>query len=227
MSDTFAVARQVARNFQNQLDRCAIRTQEHNSEFLQRPGITNITWTSPVFRRAHLSMFDLAASRGVVMLHCCVYPDLDNPAPIFGFDIIAGKSKITGCFMDYSPTLDPAHPLISTLASATSAYQWNRRRELPAWAQAIFSPYIVAAGNISDEQEIPQVQELAGLLMREYLTGITEYSTMQEDASEAHNLYARKQKENPQLRNSAIMSAAGLTPEETEIFINQILFPEL
>ena len=41
-----------------------------------------------------------------------IFPTLDNPAPIYGFDVIAGKNKMTGAFHDFSPSADPDHPMI-------------------------------------------------------------------------------------------------------------------
>ena len=36
---------------------------------------------------------------------------MHNDAPIFGFDVIAGKNIITGCFHDYSVTVNKDHDM--------------------------------------------------------------------------------------------------------------------
>ena len=40
-----------------------------------------------------------------------LFPELTNGGPIYGFDIIAGKNKVTGAFHDFSPLLQKQHPL--------------------------------------------------------------------------------------------------------------------
>ena len=45
-----------------------------------------------------------AGTQRLYMTHICVFPNFNNNAPIYGFDIIAGK-KQTGAFHDYSPTV--------------------------------------------------------------------------------------------------------------------------
>ena len=44
------------------------------------------------------------------MAHVCLFPELTNGGPIYGFDIIAGKNKVTGAFHDFSPLLQKEHP---------------------------------------------------------------------------------------------------------------------
>jgi hypothetical protein len=50
------------------------------------------------------------------MMHCCIFPHTHNSSPIYGFDVIAGKNKITGCFHDYSKTNDADHPMMQWFA---------------------------------------------------------------------------------------------------------------
>lgn len=227
MIDCHVHVQVLSNKFQSLLDSVAMRSNETHLEHLNRQGFTNITWTGNGIRRAHLSLMDVSDSRGVMMLHCCVFPSFQSSAPIFGVDIIAGKSKITGCFMDYSPTVDPGHPLISQMGREAARFQWNKKRTLPEWAVPIFSQHIVAAGNISDTVEIEQVHQLADTLLSLYLTEMPESPIMGICSKEAQNFYARQQKLNPQLSNSAIMTAAGLSEQEVTEFINYVLFPEI
>ena len=77
-----------------------------------QPGWVNKVWASSRYRRAHIDVVDARETKGLWMMHCCIFPHTHNPAPIFGFDVIAGKNKITGCFIDYSPAGDITHPMI-------------------------------------------------------------------------------------------------------------------
>jgi len=122
-----------------------------------QPGWVNRVWTSDNYRRAHIDVVDARETKGLWMMHCCVFPHTHNPAPIFGFDVIAGKNKITGCFIDYSQTGNPDHPMIEYFGEEVSRYEWIKKRELPDWAKRIFSDHMVAAGNVSDESELNQI----------------------------------------------------------------------
>ena len=87
------------------------------------PNWTSRSWQSPNYRLANIVTADLRESKNIWMMHCCVFPHLHNPAPIFGFDVIAGKNKITGCFHDFSPAGDSEHPLIEWFAEQDGAYR--------------------------------------------------------------------------------------------------------
>jgi hypothetical protein len=63
----------------------------------------NSVYASNSFRRAHIDIVDARESKKLYMLHLCIFPHAYDPAPIFGFDIIAGPSKVTGAFHDFSP----------------------------------------------------------------------------------------------------------------------------
>jgi phycocyanobilin:ferredoxin oxidoreductase len=159
------------------------------------------------------------------MMHCCVFPHLDNPAPIFGFDVVAGKNKITGCFIDYSPAGDPHHPMIEYFGDEVSRYEWNKKRALPEWAQRIFSPHMVAAGNVSDETELKQIASLANILVNHYLETVSETAGTAVDTKAEQNFYAQNQKQNP--HTPKVMTSLGLDEEDVRVFIQDCLFPEL
>jgi hypothetical protein len=46
------------------------------------------------------------------------------------------------------------HPMAQWWAMTSSQYQWHKPRQLPEWAQAIFSKNMVAAGNVNTEEEL-------------------------------------------------------------------------
>lgn len=201
--------------------------QEPGMDRFNQPGWVNKVWASSIYRRAHIDVVDARATRGLWMMHCCVFPHLDNPAPIFGFDVIAGKNKITGCFIDYSPGRDAAHPMIEYFGQEVSGYEWNKSRKLPDWAQRIFSPYMVAAGNVSDENELEQLASLADILVNHYIQCVAETANTAEYATvkSAQNYYAQNQKCNP--HTPKVMTSLGLAEEDVQLFIQECLFPEI
>ena len=77
-----------------------------------KPGLAHFnsdTWVNRVWRndhvrRAHIDVVDARESKGLWMMHVCVFPVIQNDGPIYGFDVIAGKNKMTGAFHDFSPS---------------------------------------------------------------------------------------------------------------------------
>ena len=198
---------------------------EPGMDRFNQPGWINKVWKSSRYRRAHIDVVDARDTKGLWMMHCCVFPHTDNPAPIFGFDVVAGKNKITGCFIDYSPAGDPHHPMIEYFGEEVSRYDWNKKRALPEWAQRIFSPHMVAAGNVSDETELKQIASLANILVNHYLECVSETAGTAVDTKDEQNFYAQNQKQNP--HTPKVMTSLGLKEEDVQVFIQDCLFPEL
>ncbi len=198
---------------------------EPGMDRFNQPGWVNRVWSSGNYRRAHIDVVDARSTKGLWMMHCCVFPHIHNPAPIFGFDVIAGKNKITGCFIDYSPTTDREHPMIQYFAEEVSRYEWIRKRELPDWAQRIFSPHMVAAGNVQKEEELNQIESLAHILVNHYLETVGNTNNKVTDTTFEQNFYAQNQKQNP--HTPRVMTSLGLDEEDVKVFIQDCLFPEL
>lgn len=198
---------------------------EPGMDRFNQPGWVNRVWSSGNYRRAHIDVVDARSTKGLWMMHCCVFPHIHNPAPIFGFDVIAGKNKITGCFIDYSPTTDREHPMIQYFAEEVSRYEWIRKRELPDWAQRIFSPHMVAAGNVQKDEELNQIESLAHILVNHYLETVGETNNTVADTTFEQNFYAQNQKQNP--HTPRVMTSLGLDEEDVKVFIQDCLFPEL
>jgi phycocyanobilin:ferredoxin oxidoreductase len=200
---------------------------EPGMDRFNQPGWINKVWKSSRYRRAHIDVVDARDTKGLWMMHCCVFPHLDNPAPIFGFDVVAGKNKITGCFIDYSPSGDAKHPMIEYFGDEVSRYDWHKPRALPEWAQRIFSPHMVAAGNVSDESELAQISSLASILVNHYLETVGETAGTADIATvkAAQNFYAQNQKQNP--HTPKVMVSLGLSEEDVTAFVQECLFPEI
>jgi len=107
----------------------------------------NSLWTSPRYRRAHVEIVDNRASHKLYILHCTVFPHFNDPSPIYGFDAVCGANKITGAFHDFSHAGDSNSSMYHWFKEQVSNLEWNKPRQLPEWAQQIFSPAMVAAHN--------------------------------------------------------------------------------
>lgn len=199
--------------------------QEPGMERFNQPGWVNRVWTSDRYRRAHVDVVDARETRGLWMMHCCIFPHTTDPSPIYGFDVIAGKNKITGCFHDYSPAGARRHPMLDWFSNYVSNLDWRKERKLPDWAERIFSQDMVAAGNVQDEEELEQIMAMAKDTLEHYLSTVGETKGLAEDTTAAQNFYAQNQKQNP--HTPRVMTSLGLNEEDVRVFIQECLFPEI
>ena len=225
MSNVWDTLIEVQDLFIEQFNKTGNEVAEPGMDRFNQPGWVNKVWTSDRFRRAHIDVVDARESKGLWMMHCCVFPHTHNPAPIFGFDVIAGKNKITGCFYDYSPAGDPEHPLLDWFADEAQKLEWVKTRKLPDWAERIFSVNMVAAANVSDEAELAQILEMARQGITTYLEAVADTNNTALDTTTSQNYYCENQKQNPHTPRT--MTALGLNESDVNEFIKVCLFPEI
>lgn len=182
----------------------------------------NYVFSSKKFRRAHLDIVDARATKKLYMLHLTIMPHINDPSPIFGFDIIAGPNKVTGAFHDFSPIV-LNHPMVDWFGQKVSSYSWSKQRELPRWAKNIFSLNMVAASNIHDQNELKIVLDLVLSNLDYYLQTISGEGNG--NYTKQQNFYCSNQKQNP--HTPRVMAALGLPEDEVSSFIETCLFPEI
>jgi hypothetical protein len=198
---------------------------EPGMDRFNQPGWVNKVWTGSSYRRAHIDVVDARDTKGLWMMHCCIFPHTHNPAPIFGFDVIAGKRKITGCFYDYSPAGDSEHAMLEWFADESNQLDWNRKRKLPDWAKRIFSSNMVAAANVSEPAELDQIFCMAKRGVDHYLESVAETNHTAENTAAAQNYYCENQRCNP--HTPKVMVSLGLSEEDVGVFIQECLFPSI
>lgn len=225
MSKVWETLIEIEKYFEQKFYETGSIVHEPGMERFNQPGWVNKVWVSSRYRRAHIDVVDARDSRGLWMMHCCIFPHFHNPAPIFGFDVIAGKNKITGCFYDFSPAGDDEHPLLDWFSEEALKLQWNKTRKLPDWAERIFSGSMIAAGNVQKEEELDQIFEIAKKGIDCYLSVVAETNQTVKSTLEAQNYYAQNQKQNP--HTPRVMASLGLNEEDVRIFIQDCLFPEV
>ena len=99
----------------------------------------NRVWKNNDVRRAHIDVVDARETKGLWMMHVCVFPQLNNNGPIYGFDVIAGKHKMTGAFHDFSASSGGIdHPMIEWYQDAVADFLPTMKRELPEWGNLHF-----------------------------------------------------------------------------------------
>ena len=184
----------------------------------------NVIYKSNRYRRAHVEVVDRRDTHKIYILHCTVFPHYNDPSPVFGFDAVCGPNKITGAFLDYSAAGDRDHPMMRWFAKQTCDLAWNKPRELPEWARAIFSPAMVAAGNVNTEAELDLLCDLALQTFNYYLSTVGHGQESGSDYHMAQNRYCRYQKQNPHVVRS--MVAMDIPEPVITEFVENILFPE-
>jgi hypothetical protein len=194
-------------------------------DFFMTESYINKVWASDSYRKAQINVIDMRSTHGIWMLHCCVYPHINNNGPIFGFDVFAGKSKITGCFHDFSPTSKQNHEMINWFENATKNTSWNKQRTLPDWALSIFSKNIIAASNVQEELELMQIKNILETTSRYYIENISRYCELTINNTDIQNYYCSQQKQNQ--HNKRVLVGLGLSEEHAELYISDFLFPEI
>jgi|TARA_Y100000389_G_C17390388_1_gene479545 phycocyanobilin:ferredoxin oxidoreductase len=196
-----------------------------------RDNWVNRTWVNSHIRRAHIDVVDARDTKGLWMMHVCMFPITNNSGPIYGFDVIAGKNKITGAFHDFSETSGGIdHPMIQGFEESVRDYIPTKKRVLPEWASNIFTPWMISASNVSNEEEVDQIINIVLSNTRYYLEEIPKYSIYQDVldidyTKKMHNYYCTNQQMNP--HTPAVMKSLGLPETDVEIFCRDLLFPKL
>lgn len=172
-------------------------------------GWENHRYVSESFRLAHVEIFK-QNKFGVV--HCCVFPHATDPNPIYGFDVIAGENKITGVFLDLSPTEDPVEPFLPRLI--------GKDRIRPEWGDIFSTHWLACRPTIEEMQEIGMV---ATNLLRSHIEKLGKIGN-KDKIIKAQNYYCTQQQKNPHTRK-ALINIIG--ENKTEEFMTQILFPKI
>ena len=191
-------------------------------------GWINRVWSNDNVRRAHIDVVDARESKGLWMMHVCCFPVLNNDGPIYGFDVIAGKNKMTGAFHDFSASSGGEdHPLGEWFENEVKDFIPSKRRELPQWALNIFTDSFIAAGNVQDEEEATAIIDLAVNNLKVYFESIGEYTGMGDTAitTASQNYYCENQQQNP--HTPRVMTSLGLNEADVQKFCTDMLFPKI
>ena len=213
-----------------------IQAFNHHGVEINEPGMEhfnqpdgswiNRVWSNEDVRRAHIDVVDARDSKGLWMMHVCIFPNLNNDAPIYGFDVIAGKNKMTGAFHDFSPSATLDHPMVQWYHDAVSEFIPEKKRELPAWATNIFTTSMIAAGNVKEE-ESGAIINIALDNLYEYFDQVGEFNGFgdRELVTASQNYYCHNQQQNP--HTPRVMKSLGLNEADVDKFCTDMLFPKI
>jgi hypothetical protein len=181
-------------------------------------------YSSLRYRRAHISIVDARETKKLYLLHVTVFPHLNDPSPIYGFDIVCGPTKVSGAFHDFSIAGDPKSPMWLWFNAKVQGLEWNKPRELPEWGKQIFSKAMVAIGAVGEE-ELDEFIRIGLETLEFYLKTV---GIDQQDVADFHmaqNRYCHYQKQNP--RTPASLQHLGFTEQEALDYVQTKLFPEV
>ena len=190
-------------------------------------GWINRVWANDSVRRAHIDVVDARESRGLWMMHVCCFPNLNNDAPIYGFDVISGKNKMTGAFHDFSPSSNPDHPMIDGYKESVEDFIPSKQRQLPEWATNIFTDKMLAAGNVKTEEESVAIIDIAIANLNAWFDEVplSDGAGNRDIVMASQNYYCHNQQQNPHTPN--VMKTLGLAEEDVDKFCTDMLFPKI
>ena len=210
---------------------------EKHADEIEEPGLShfnqpdngwiNRVWANKYVRRAHIEVVDARESKGLWMMHVCCFPVLNNDAPIYGFDVIAGKNKMTGAFHDFSPSSNPDHPMIDGYRESVEEFIPSKQRQLPEWATNIFTDKMLAAGNVKTEEEAVAIIDIAIANLNAWFDEVplSDGDGNCEIVAASQNYYCHNQQQNPHTPN--VMKTLGLAEEDVDKFCTDMLFPKI
>jgi hypothetical protein len=181
--------------------------------FTEDFGWVNHRYESSLFRLAHIERY---WDKNIEVLHFTTFPHKWSPEPIFGFDVIATKNMIAGCYMDLSPVLKD-YPF-------DTGVDFKDRKPLPEWA-TVFSDKFIMLKPISNDEFI----RFCDWVLDKYdwyLNSLLWLERRGDESSviEKQNIYCSVQATNPRTF-SALKAKIG--EEKARYFMENILFPKI
>jgi hypothetical protein len=182
-------------------------------------GWSNYRYESELFRLAHVERY---SDEKIEVLHVTTFPNSTDPSPIFGFDVIATEKKVLGCYFDLSPVSQTQYFLSNTVEFNE---HFPKRKELPAWADGIFSKDVCFIEPDNDLHfSFFCMQSLKAY--SEYLEISVGWSSPLEQKTiiSGQNRYCEVQSKNP--RTFSVLKQK-LGEERAKYFMEEILFPKI
>ena len=184
---------------------------------------TDIRYSSDKIDLANISIIDCRETKKMWMMHIACFSQDTHPMPIYGFDIICGKNKVTGCFHDMSPTSLNYSQASQDFITNVTPYIPKRTRELPPWAKEIFSDHMVVAGATDDIQEIKNLVHMGKENLHAWFNELNDHkTTFTNDVKEykdARMKYCHNQLQNTNSKN--VMISLGLDEDYVNNFKKQ------
>ncbi len=198
----------------NKFQQMVLKAPNVRDVFTEDFGWVNHRYESSLFRLAHIERY---WDKNIEVLHFTTFPHKWSPEPIFGFDVIASKNMVAGCYMDLSPGLND-YPF-------DTGVDFKDRKPLPEWA-TVFSDKFIMLKPISNDEFI----RFCDWVLDKYdwylnsLLWLERRTYEIDKVIEKQNTYCQIQATNPRTF-SALKAKIG--EEKARYFMENILFPKI
>lgn len=193
---------------------------ELNNENVKTENQTwiNYYYKSPLFRHIH---FEYYHTKKIEVIHVNHFPNPLTNLPIFGLDIIVLGNKITGFFMDFTPSVEK-HPYLDSLLIAFKySLKLSQERKLPDWANFFSQNFICI---VPDSGEIDIIFNNSIDIFKDYIAYLEKYIYAYEKNIKAQNKYCIGQKKNDKTLKAL---SVDIGEEKAKSFMENNLFPEI
>ncbi len=197
----------------NKFQQMVLKAPNVRDVFTEDFGWVNHRYESSLFRLAHIERY---WDKNIEVLHFTTFPHKWSPEPIFGFDVIATKNMIAGCYMDLSPVLKD-YPF-------DTGVDFKDRKPLPEWA-TVFSDKFIMLKPISNDEFI----RFCDWVLDKYdwyLNSLLWLERRGDESSviEKQNIYCSEAATNPRTFSAR---KAKIGEEKARYFMENILFPKI
>lgn len=173
----------------------------------------NQIWRSSKFRRAHVEEF---VSPAISVLHVTVFPHLNDPSPIYGFDVVTGVKKPAGGYIDMSPSVDTWHGWRNWIQ-----FDVPPNKTIPDWGTC-FSDEFVAIP-LRDATHLEELLKYGIAMLSEYLNRIQQKEISQELVICKQRFYCQQQRNN---QKTMQILERMIGADRANLFMNEVLFPD-
>lgn len=178
----------------------------------------NYYYQNPLFRHIHLEYY---WTKKIEVIHINHFPNPLMNLPIFGLDAIVLGNKITGFFMDFTPSVGKYPNLDDLLISFKKSLPLSQDRKLPEWANFFSQNFICI---VPDANEIQKMYDNSIYVFNEYLKYIKIHISIYNKNIEAQNKYCIGQKKNDKTLKAL---SVDIGQEKAKLFMENNLFPEI
>jgi phycocyanobilin:ferredoxin oxidoreductase len=186
-----------------------------NSEPVDFPEFPwrNQIWRNPKFRRAHVEEF---TSPAISVLHVTVFPHVNDPSPIYGFDVVTGMKKPAGGYIDMSPSVETWHGWRNWIPIDIPP-----NKTIPDWGTC-FSDEFVAIP-LRDSTHLEELLQYGVAMLQEYLKRIQQKQEEENLVIDRQRFYCVQQRNN---QKTMQILERMIGAERANLFMNEVLFPD-
>jgi phycocyanobilin:ferredoxin oxidoreductase len=190
----------------------------------ERLVIENQCYQTPQFRKLHLELAKVGENLDI--LHCVMFPRPDYSLPMFGTDLVCGRTQVSLAIVDLSPISGDRQLPASYRRelSALPPLDFAQSRTIPAWGD-IFSEFCVLVRPEDEQEEMQFLQRVEAFLAIHCQQAIATPPTPERRAEilAAQQYYCDRQRQNDKTRR-VLERAFG--NEWADRYITAVLFDQ-